>query len=65
MSFGKPPPVQQIMPVAPPPPPNPATYGETATRRRASQAPSMQFTASVLGSLPQAGQTATKSLLGG
>jgi hypothetical protein len=50
-------------PVAPPPPPNPAMYGEQARKPKASQSPSSQFTASVLGSLPQ--QTAQKSLLGG
>jgi len=65
MSFMKPPPVAQAMPVAPPPPPNPPTYGQQANKQRQAQTPSMQFTASVLGSLPQSGGTAQRSLLGG
>jgi len=65
MSFMKPPPMQAVAPVAPPPPPNPPTYGQNAAKQRQSQSPSMQFTASVLGTLPQSGGTATRTLLGG
>jgi len=65
MSFMKPPAMQAVTPVAPPPPPNPPTYGQQAKQQRPSTTPSMQFTASVLGTLPQSGQTAQRSLLGG
>lgn len=61
MSFKMPQP-QMAMPAMPPPPANPAMYGEQQRKGKPTQTPSSQFTASVIGSLPQ--QTAQKSLLG-
>lgn len=67
MSFGggdQPAPMQMIGP-APTAPANPPMFGEQARRAKPKgQQPSMQFTASILGGLPDQAQKATKTLLG-
>lgn len=66
MSFGKQPAanINIPAPVAPTPPPNPPMFGEQARKAKGAQKPSQVFNASVIGSVPTAGQSAQKTLLG-
>lgn len=52
------------LPATPPAPPNPPMFGSQAVKKKGGGGTPQEFNASVLGTVPGAGGTGQKSLLG-